>query len=66
MPGYGNSEFQMHVIVGEVEDEGILVMEFLSHVDSCIDNTQNALILNFTNNYMHLKLAVTVPGHSTT
>ena len=56
----------MHVIVGEVEDEGILVMEFLSHVDSCIDNTQNALILNFTNNYMHLKLAVTVPGHSTT
>ena len=56
----------MHVIVGEVEDEGILGMEFLSQVDSHIDNTQNALILNFTNNYMHLQLAVTVPRHSTT
>ena len=33
----GNSEFQMHVIVAEVEDEGILGMEFLSQVDSCID-----------------------------
>ena len=66
VPGYGNSEFQMHVIVGEVEDEGILGI-----VNTWIDlwqelHTQNALILNFTNNYMHLKLAVTVPGHSTT
>ena len=32
----------MHVIVGEVEDEGILGMEFLSQVDSRIDNTQKS------------------------
>ena len=42
MPGYGNSEFQMHVIVGEVEDEGILGMEFLSQVDSRIDNCEKS------------------------
>ena len=29
----GNSEFQMHVIVAEIEDEGILGIDFLSQVD---------------------------------
>lgn len=29
----GNSEFKIHGIVAEVEDEGILGMEFLSKVD---------------------------------
>ena len=33
----GNSEFQMLVIVAEIEDEGILGMDFLSQVDSRID-----------------------------
>ena len=29
----GTKEFEMHVIVAEVEDEGILGMDFLSQVD---------------------------------
>ena len=33
----GTKEFEMHVIVAEVEDEGILGMDFLSQVDSHID-----------------------------
>ena len=33
----GTKEFLMHVIVAEVEDEGILGMDFLSQADSHID-----------------------------
>ena len=33
----GTKDFQMHVIVAEVEDGGILGMDFLSKVDSHID-----------------------------
>ena len=40
----GNSEFQMHVIVAEVEDEGILGMEFLSQVDSRIDDCEKSSV----------------------
>ena len=42
----GNSEFQMLVIVAEIEDEGILGMDFLSQVDSRIDITTNQLLIN--------------------
>ena len=42
----GNSEFQMHVIVAEIEDEGILGMDFLSQVDSRIDIATNQLSIN--------------------
>ena len=42
----GNSEFQMHVIVAEIEDEGILGMDFLSQVDSRIDIPTNQLSIN--------------------
>ena len=44
VPCPGNSEFQMHVIVAEVEDEGILGMEFRSQVDSCIDNCEKSSV----------------------
>lgn len=37
----GTKEFEMHVIVAEVEDEGILGMDFLSQVDSHIDIVKN-------------------------
>ena len=42
----GNSEFQMHVIVAEIEDEGILGMDFLSQVDSRIDIATNQPSIN--------------------
>ena len=42
----GNSEFQMHVIVAEIEDEGILGIDFLSQVDSRIDIATNQLSIN--------------------
>ena len=42
----GNSEFQMHVIVAEIEDEGILGMDFLSQVDSRFDIATNQLSIN--------------------
>ena len=42
----GNSEFQMHVIVAEIEDEGISGMDFLSQVDSRIDILTNQLSIN--------------------
>ena len=42
----GNSEFQMHVIVAEIEDEGILGKDFLSQVDSRIDIVTNQLSIN--------------------
>ena len=41
----GNSEFQMHVIVAEIEDEGILGMDFLSQVDSRIDIATNCQLM---------------------
>ena len=37
----GTKEFQMHVIVADVEDEGILGMDFLSQADSHIDVVKN-------------------------
>ena len=42
----GNSEFQIHVIVAEIEGEGILGMDFLSQVDSRIDIATNQLSIN--------------------
>ena len=42
----GNSEFQMHVIVAEIEDEGILGVDFLSQVDSRFDIATNQLSIN--------------------
>ena len=43
----GNSWFQMHVIVAEVEAEGILGMDFLSQVDSRdIDIVKHLLSIN--------------------
>ena len=34
----GTKDFQIHVIVAEVEDKGILGMDFLSQVDSQVDS----------------------------
>ena len=42
----GTKEFEMHVVVTEVEDEGILGMDFLSRVDSRIDIVKNQLSIN--------------------
>ena len=42
----GTKEFEMHVIVAEVEDEGILGMDFLSQVDSRIDIVKNQVSIN--------------------
>ena len=42
----GTKEFQMHVIVAEIEDEGILGMDFLSQVDSTIDIVKNQVSIN--------------------
>ena len=42
----GTKEFKMHVIVAEVEDEGILGMDFLSQVDSHIDIVKNQVSIN--------------------
>ena len=42
----GTKEFLMHVIVAEVEDEGILGMDFLSQVDSHIDTVKNQVSIN--------------------
>lgn len=42
----GTKEFRMHVIVAEVEDEGILGMDFLSQVDSHIDIVKNQVSIN--------------------
>ena len=42
----GTKEFEMHVIVAEVEDEGILGMDFLSQVDSHIDIVKNQVSIN--------------------
>ena len=42
----GTTDFQMHVIVAEVEDEGILGMDFLSQVDSHIDIVKNQVSIN--------------------
>ena len=42
----GTKEFHMHVIVAEVEDEGILDMDFLSQVDSHIDIVKNQVSIN--------------------
>ena len=39
----GNSGFQMHVIVPEIEDEGIFGLDPLSQVDSRIDIVTNQL-----------------------
>ena len=42
----GTKEFEMHVIVAEVEDEGILGIYFLSQVDSRIDIVKNQVSIN--------------------
>ena len=42
----GTKEFLMHVIVAEVEDEGILGMDVLSQVDSHIDTVKNQVSIN--------------------
>ena len=42
----GNSGFQMHVIVAEIEDEGIFGLDLLSQVDSLIDIVTNQLSIN--------------------
>lgn len=42
----GNNEYQMHVIVAEVEDEGVLGMDFLPKVDSSIDIVKSQLSIN--------------------
>lgn len=42
----GTKEFQIHVIVAEVEDEGILGMDFLSQFDSHIDIVKNQVSIN--------------------
>ena len=42
----GTKEFLMHVIVAEVEDEGILGMDFLSQADSHIDIVKNQVSIN--------------------
>ena len=42
----GTKDFEMHVIVAEVEDEGILGMDFLSQVNSHIDIVKNQVSIN--------------------
>ena len=42
----GTKEFQMHVVVAEIEDEGILGLEFLSQADSHIDIVKNQVSIN--------------------
>ncbi|KAL9970195.1 hypothetical protein ACROYT_G022529 [Oculina patagonica] len=42
----GTKEFQMCVIVADIEDEGILGMDFLSQVDSQIDIVKNQVSIN--------------------
>ena len=42
----GTKEFQMHVVVAEVEDQGILGMDFLSQVHSHIDIVKSQVWIN--------------------
>lgn len=42
----GTRDFQMHVVVADTEDKGILGMDFLSQVDSHIDLVKNQVSLN--------------------
>lgn len=42
----GTKEFQMCVIVADIEDEAILGMDFLSQVDSQIDIVKNQVSIN--------------------
>ena len=42
----GTDEFQMHVVVAEIEDEGILGMDFLSQAESRIDIVKNQVSIN--------------------
>ena len=42
----GTKEFQMHVVVAEIKDEGILSMDFLSQADSHIDIVKNQVSIN--------------------
>ena len=42
----GTKEFQMHVVVAEIEDECILGMDFLSQADSHIDSVKNQVSIN--------------------
>ena len=42
----GTKEFQMHVVVAEIEDEEILGMDFLSQADSHIDIEKNQVSIN--------------------
>lgn len=43
---FGTRDFQMHVVVADTEDKGILGMDFLSQVDSHIDLVKNQVSLN--------------------
>ena len=42
----GTKKFQIHVIVAEIKDEGILGMDFLSQADSHIDIVKNQVSIN--------------------
>ena len=42
----GTKEFQMHVVVAEIEDEGILGIDFLSQADSHFDIVKNQVSIN--------------------
>ena len=42
----GTKEFQVHVVVTEVEDQGTLGMDFLSQVDSHVDTVKSELWIN--------------------
>ena len=42
----GTKEFQMHVVVAGIEDEGILGMDFLSQADSHIDIVKNQVSID--------------------
>ena len=42
----GTKKFQMHVIMAEIKDEGILGMDFLSQADSHIDIVKNQVSIN--------------------
>jgi len=43
---FGTRDFQMHVVVADIEDKGVLGMDFLSQVDSHIDLVKNQVSLN--------------------
>ena len=64
----GTKEFQMHVVVAEVEDQSILGMDVLSQVDSHIDIVKSQVWINgelfdccdFTNQPLSSRCAATI------